>query len=137
MIGKEEYYRGALLAQLLEDPRCEGVVPCGNNGYIAHKTYFYTRYSTKTRSPWNFSFATIDNERIEFGKTRSKNWLVVLICGGDGFCVLTAEEFRSIIGHNGGISVSRKHNTQFSVKGSAGKLSRKIPLNRWPSILFN
>lgn len=138
MIGKEEFYRGAALAILLEDKRCDNLRHYGNNRYVANGCFFYTRYTTKARSPWIFSIT--GNDYLQFGlkeRFTNKKMLLVLICGGDGVCALTFDEVEKLLnGYTGSISVRRQHNSQYTVTGGNGKLKGKIPLSRWPGIVF-
>jgi len=137
LIDKEEFYRGAALALLLEDSRCETISRLGKGGYIAHNTFFQVRFTTKARSPWNFTITEADIERFHGSFEKASRSLLVLVCGGDGICVLTWDEVIHLLeDRSGWVTARRKHRTQYEVRGADGRLDYKVPLNRWPSIIF-
>lgn len=137
MIDKEEFYRGAALALLLEDFRCKSVRRLGKGGYVVGDTFFQIRFTTKARSPWGFTITESDIERFEVGRHEASTQMLVLVCGGDGICVLRSDEVSKLLGDKpGSVSARRKHNTQYEVRGSSERLNYKIPRNRWPTIVF-
>lgn len=138
MIDKEEFYRGAALSLLLEDFRCNSVRKLGRGGYIAHDTFFQIRFTTKVRSPWGFAITEADIKRFHDAEQEAASSLLVLICGGDGICVLKQQEVSKLLGGNAGwISARRKHNTQYELRGANERLDYKVPRNRWPAIIFD
>jgi hypothetical protein len=137
VIDKEEFYRGAALSLLLEDLRCKSVRRLGKGGYVAHDKFFQVRFTTKARSPWGFAITEADIERFNSAQQEVTSSLLVLVCGGDGLCVLKLPEVSRLLGGNAGwISVRRKHNTQYEVRGTSERLDYKITRNRWPAIIF-
>ena len=138
MIDKEEFYRGAALSLLLEDFRCKSVRRLGKGGYVVHDTFFQVRFTTKARSPWGFAITEADIDRFKNAQQEAASSLLVLVCGGDGICVLTLQEVTKLLGNNAGwISARRKHNTQYEVRGTSDRLDYKVPRNRWPAIIFD
>ncbi len=137
MIDKEEFYRGAALALLLEDSRCKAIERKGRGCYMSHDVFFQIRFTTKARSPWGLSLTQTDIDRFQ-KNISGLNTLLVFTCGGDGICVLTWAEIGQLLDNKPGwVSIRRKHNGQYDAKGTNGKLKYKLPKNRWPSIIFN
>jgi len=138
VIDKEEFYRGAALSLLLEDIRCKSVRRLGKGGYVVDNTFFQVRFTTKARSPWGFAITEADIERFRSAQQEVTSSLLVLVCGGDGICVLKLQEVSRLLGDSAGwISARRKHNTQYEVRGTSERLDYKVPRNRWPAIIFD
>lgn len=137
MIDKQEFYHGVAVVRLLEDGRCQKVR--GHDfGYIVNdEAFIFPKYSTKSRSPWTFSFSRDEIERVNLLATSFKAIILALICGGDGICAISWRETESILGNNPGwISVRRKFNEQYGVAGPRGTLRKKVSLRQYPSIVF-
>lgn len=138
MIEKLEFYHGAALVRLIEDPRCGSVskYECGYR--VNDRCLVAIKYSTKARSPWGFSFSQDDIDRLQIMAKQFGDCLVALVCGGDGICALSWKELETLLASApGGISAKRSFSGCYSVSGPAGTLRRKIPMNRWPNIVFD
>ena len=139
MLDKSEFYHGAAIARLLEHRKCMSVRRHGQLGYVVNETMFvFIKFSTRANSPWQFTFDAEDVAR-SFNLAREFGTLAVaLVCGGDGVCALSFPEIWKLLQDKAGsIGVRRKHNESYAVRGTAGELKRKIPLNRWPLIVFD
>lgn len=138
MLDRSEYYHGAAIIHLLEDKRCRAVRKFGSLGYVVNEeTVFFLKYTTKVRSPWGFYFNQQDLDRC-FQMTKEYKCVVLgLICGGDGICSLNWSEVQKLLnGNPGRIVARRKHNESYAVRGTVEELKRKVPLSRWPALLF-
>jgi hypothetical protein len=137
MLEKQEFYWGAAIVHLLEDPRCVGVAK-RENGYVVNATRFIVlKYSTKSRTPWRFSFGADEIKRLVEASSRYESLVIGLVCGGDGVCAITWKQAAEILGKEPGwISVRRNFHERYAVTGSAGELPGKVPLRDWPALLF-
>jgi len=138
MLDKSEYYHGAAIIRLLEDERCRAVRKRELLGYIVNEDIFVLlKYTTKARSPWGFTFDQEDVDRCHRMMNEYRKLILGFVCGGDGVCALNWQEANELLnGKPGRIATGRKHNRSYSVWGTAGELKRKVPVGRWPSIMF-
>ncbi len=135
MIDKREFYHGAALIRLLEDVHCQRVRK-HEFGYIVNNAAFvFLKYTTKSRSPWRFSFSGDEVHRLNTLAGQFQKIIVAMICGGDGICAISWREASNLLGNNAGwISAKRKFNEQYAVAGQAGQLHGKVSLSEWPLI---
>ena len=138
MLDKTDYYHGAAIVKLLEDSRCASVQKKGLLGYVINgDSFVLLKYTTKARSPWGFSFDQEDIDRCLKMASEYRRVILGFICGGDGVCALDWSQAKELLAEKPGrIAAGRKHNKQYEVWGTEGELKGKIPLNRWPSLLF-
>jgi hypothetical protein len=138
MIEKLEFYHGAALVRLIEDPRCTRIAKhaCG---YLVNKRRVVAiKYSTKAHSPWGFTFSQEDITRISAAEEKPDGCVVAFVCGGDGVCVLPWPTVASLLGNAPGrIGVRRGFAGCYAVTGPAGELKGKVAMNRWPAIVFD
>jgi len=137
MIDKKEFYHGPPLLRLIEDRRFQKIRP-KDGGYVVNGGQFVLiKYSTRGSSPWQFTFS---DDEIDVLAGCSKSNLrahIALVCGGDGICAESWVAIRRLLGGStGAISCRRPFNKQYAVSGPLGGLTNKVPLNRWPEILF-
>jgi hypothetical protein len=137
MIEKLEFYHGAALVRVIEDPRCETISkqPFGyrvNNGPV-----LAIKYSTKARSPWGFTFSGEDISRLDAASEEFGECAIALVCGGDGICAFSWSICASLLGGSPGrIGAKRGFAGCYAVSGPAGELKGKVAMNRWPAIVF-
>jgi hypothetical protein len=138
MIEKLEFYHGAALVRLIEDPRC-GTIAKHDCGYLVnHNRTIMIKYSTKGHSPWGFTFSPDDIVRIERAEKQSHGTVVALVCGGDGICVLFWTDIdKLLVSAPGRIAAKRGFAGCYAVSGPAGKMQGKVAMNRWPAIVFD
>ena len=137
MIDKQEYYHGAAIIRLLEDERCQKVQKHSLGYTVNDETFIFLKYTTKSRSPWRFSFSRDEIESLNAIANSFRRIILVLICSGDGICTISWQEASKLLGNDAGwISAKRNFNEQYGVAGSQGKLKGKISLREWPSIVF-
>ena len=138
MLEKLEFYHGAALVRLIEDPRCQ-TIGRHTYGYHVNKTRFIAiKYSTKARSPWGFTFSQNDIVRLRATEKEFGHCVIAFVCGGDGVCGLPWTVVVDLLGNApGGISAKRAFAGCYAVSGPAGMLKGKVAMNRWPSIVFD
>jgi hypothetical protein len=137
MIDKQEFYHGAAITRLLEDPRCERVRRQDFGYSVNEGVFVFLKYSTKGRSPWGFVFSGEEARKLNGLSARI---FTGLICGGDGICAVAWEDVRTLLGEMDGsarIAVRRRFNEQYGVSGPAAELKGKVPVKAWPSLVFD
>ncbi len=138
MLDKSAYYHGAAIVAVLEDSRCRSIGKKGSLGYVVNSNIFlFIKYTTKSKSPWRFTFDQEDIDRcIKMGGEYDRI-VLGLVCGGDGVCGVAWEEARSMLGMKAGwLAAARKHNQSYEVWGPENKMTRKVSLRRWPTLIF-
>lgn len=137
MIDKREFYHGAALIRLLEDARCQRISRHEFGHIVNDAVFVFLKYTTKSRSPWRFSFSRDEVQRLNLLASRFPKIIIAMICGGDGICAVSWRDASSLVGNDAGwISARRKFNEQYAVAGQVGQLHGKVSLNEWPSIVF-
>ncbi len=138
MLDKFEYYHGAAIVRILEDERCHSIQRRELLGYVVNQEVFiFLKYTTRSRSPWGFTFDQEDVDRCVRMSSEYKRVVIGMVCGGDGIFALDWDEAKNLLAEKPGrISGARKHNHSYSVWGTAGELKNKIAINRWPSLVF-
>jgi hypothetical protein len=137
MIDRQDFYHGAALLKLVVDPRCKNVRPI-HSGYLVNgKTFVLVKYSTRHNSPWRFTVTEDECSLLTGASTVPRNGYIVLVCGGDGFCAISWNKAKVLLGEIAGwLSAKRRFNGSYTVSGPCGTLNRKVPLNQWPMILI-
>jgi hypothetical protein len=138
MIEKLEFYHGAALLRMIEDARFKTISKRGC-GYCVNRDRFVAiKYSTKSHSPWGFSFSGDDIVRLRIAEEEFDDCVIALVCGGDGVCALFWSRVAELLKNSpGGISTRRGFAGCYAVRGPAGRLQGRVAMNRWPSILFD
>jgi hypothetical protein len=136
-IRKQEFYEGAALHILV---RASGPLT------IRYEAPFFSfnnqlavliKYSTRSRSPWGFTFGAEEQVILERRATAAKT-AIALICGADGVAALTYDEYASVAGlKNFAIHVgcSREHGEYYDITGPDRRLGRKIAPSNWGRII--
>jgi hypothetical protein len=136
-IRKQEFYEGAALHRLarsgeITSLRYEPPLFILNNRFLV-----LLKYSTRSRSPWGFTFMPEEQVLLE-GKATTGEVIIGLICGSDGVAAFTYGEYTQIADSAGKaihISCYRYHREHYEVNGPAGALARKIAPGDWQRIL--
>jgi hypothetical protein len=136
-IKKQEFYEGAALHRLVRT----GVIASiqyeepffrVNNGLLV-----YLKYSTKSRSPWGFTF-TPDEQVLLREKASQLRIVIGLVCGADGVTALAYEGYQSVAApRNAAIHIAcyRKHGEHYEVNGPDGTLAGKVAPASWQKLL--
>ena len=123
--------------RVLEEPRCRKLLKRGSLYIVNDEVGCFIKYSSKGRSPWPFALSPEDLIELHSGNSNPPTVVVGLVCGGDGVCALSKSNVYQLVGENGGwISVRRGFGGSYGVTGSLAKLKGKIPLKRWPLLVF-
>lgn len=97
---------------------------------IRKKIPIYIKYSTSRRGPWTFNFQQKHQEFQENLYARYGECLTIFVCGKDGIAALKHEGFRKILDQTfeeqEAVTIRRKHNEMYSIRGKDGALERKI-----------
>jgi hypothetical protein len=138
MIEKLEFYHGAALVRLIEDPRCKQIAKHVCGYLINHNRIVAIKYSTKANSPWGFTFSQDDLTRISKAEEELAGCVVAFVCGGDGVCVLPWTAVVDLLENAPGrIGAKRGFAGCYAVSGPAGEMKGKVAMNRWPGIVFD
>ena len=137
MIEKLEFYHGAALVRVVEDPRCASIAKHAFGYRVNNNRILGIKYSTRARSPWGFTFSGDDISRFNAAKREFGECLIALVCGGDGICALSWSIAANLLADSPGrVAAKRGFAGCYSVSGPAGELSGKVAMNRWPAIVF-
>ena len=136
MIDKQEFYHGVAILKLLRDSIPTSVRK-SEIGYVVNDdSFIFVKYSTKSRSPWRFSFTANEVPKLQALYASYKKLVVAFVCGGDGVCAVPWEEVERLLGSSPGwISSTRRFKECYAVAGPSGRLRRKVALSEWPLAL--
>lgn len=106
---------------------------------VNSKLPFYIKYSTSRTGPWSFNFQMAHQERLKDIFDRYSECVTAFVCGRDGIATLPYVELQTILDSNLGpqeiVSIRRRHNHMYQIRGRNGVLDRKISRNRLSEIL--
>ncbi|MBI1423342.1 MAG: hypothetical protein GC149_07740 [Gammaproteobacteria bacterium] len=98
----------------------------------------YIKYSTSRRGPWVFNFHQGQQEFQESLYKEYKECIMVFICGKDGIAALRHDDFRKILDNEFDVqetvTIRRKHNEMYKVRGKNGALERRISRSSFEDI---
>lgn len=144
MITDAAKYYGAVL-QYVVDRHAGGSIikridPAYPGAYLVNGILpLYIKFSTSRRSPWNFNFHRSHQEMQSLLAMRHGECICVLVCGRDGIVALRHTELRAILDENfeeqESVTVRRKLNEMYQVRGRDGKLGRRVARNSLEDIL--
>lgn len=135
MIKEFEFYHGIVFSKLIHNIQ-NGIsiklYPSSSNAsYIINESVgIYIKHSAKRMTPWRFSFQKCHQDEIFNMQEELNKVFVLLVCGEDGVVALSYEELKTILDDTHDeiewISASRTRNKDYEIKGSDGKLEKKI-----------
>lgn len=100
----------------------------------------YIKYSTSRKGPWTFSFRRAHQELEDHLCDVHGQCVVVFVCGRDGIVALTHIDFRRLLDglseDQEAVTIKRKHNEMYQVRGHNGVLGWKLSRNSLDEILF-
>jgi hypothetical protein len=135
MIEKQEFYHGAAVLRIINDPRTSSLRP-HLGGYLVNEGIFaLVKFSTKATTPWRFTFTRAEIATIT-SEANARFVTIAFVCGGDGICAVRWPELESLIDDRLWISCSRPFKKRYSVSGPLGDLAGRVPHHRWPGALF-
>jgi len=147
MINTRDPYDGIVLRRLAKYGEPFEVAEIGDKAghYCLNEgAFLLVKYASRNRSPWQFTFRpddidTLVNDQKEGGLFGGS--YVCLVCGYNSLCALEEAEWSSLFDFDvtgqQTVVVRRDPRSSFEVTGSLGKLDRKIPASRFPSLIFD
>lgn len=135
MIKEFEQFHGIAISRLTHkfgEITISTDVNCDNSSYILNGTCgIYIKFSKKRLTPWQFTFNSEHYTSIKQLADRSVKGYVVFVCGMDGLCCLSFEDFFCIVngieqGMAKSVSISRFKKQQYQVKGTDNEIKRKF-----------
>lgn len=135
MISESSRYYGAVLAYLAD--QLDGVLRVQRafgdaaGFYIVNERVpIYVKYATSRRGPWTFTFHPDHLHRCSELFSSHMRCVVVFVCGGDGIVAVNWPDMGKVLSSDpdqqATVSIRRKLNHMYSVKGSSGELDRKL-----------
>jgi len=144
-IPQYHYYHGAALSIITEPGEFTGLARTpvyGAGAYaVNHNIGIFIKHTTHEDSPFHFTFSPEHQTGIrDMFRRYGDRTFVVLVCCEVGICVLSYGEYAAVIDENfneqEGITVERPDGGGFRVRGAQGELPHVIPLNRFPTLIF-
>lgn len=136
-IKKQEFYEGAALHILARSGNLTSVRYETPFFYFNKNTAALLKYSTKTRSPWGFTF-TAEEQILLRDRAKGTATLVALICGSDGIASLSYELYANVARIRMSslhVACYRSHGEHYEVCGPDGTLAGKVAPSAWQRIL--
>jgi hypothetical protein len=148
-INKFEPYHGPVLSRIIKEAGNLNLIlkPAYNkNSYFLTTPEFsddetkhvgiFIKYSSKRLTPWRFSVYKAEQEELELFEKSCKAAFLILVCGNDGIACLNFDQIKEVLDDNfeevEWISANRRFRKEYSIQGSNGKLSKKIPPSLFP-----
>lgn len=144
-IKPKNYYHGAALIQIVEDPSFTALNKADSkygHYFINQDIRLLVKHATNNTSPWGFTLQSDDIDIITSDIKQGFRTFVCLVCGLRTVCPLTIEQLKQVVkmpcekSQNITISCPGKKN-QLKVKGPEGEVKGKIPHNSFPSVIFS
>ncbi len=141
MIKEFEFYHGVTFTKLIHSSIGKvSIRPFptdGNSSYILNENIgLYIKYSSKRMTPWRFSMQKDHQDELLLMKNNLSEVFLLLVCGEDGIVTLSFDEVKQILNDAHGdvewISASRNPRKEYTIKGSDGKLGRKVGKSDFP-----
>lgn len=153
-VGKFEPYHGPALSRIIKESEGLNLIikPAYNkNSYFlttpqhiddeSKHIGIFIKYSSKRLTPWRFSIYKNEQEELEIFENSCKTAFLILVCGTDGIACLNFDQIKEVLDDNfedvEWISVKRRFRKEYSISGTDGKLSKKIPPSLFPEKIIN
>lgn len=141
---KQDIYHGIALAQMVHHGPFQGLKRNENRG-VGHlivngDRYVLVKYRTGGQ-PWQFTFKPDHLDWLDKDAEAGRRGFVVLVCDDETICGLSLEQTSGVIDFTSNtqqtIRVEHPDNGSMRVTGSTGKLSRTVPHNAFPDLIFD
>ena len=139
-IQEQDIFHGPGLVQVVEHPSFKALNRASAKyGHYLINTdrHVFAKYSSRKKSPWQFTFQQDDLTNIQ---GQSGAVFVMLSCGHETICALTKAELEEIIDLDSSaqqsVTIEVPSGGSCHVRGNLGKLSKAIPHNQFPKKLF-
>ena len=153
-INKFEPYHGPVLHRIIKDADAHNIIikPAYNKNsyFITTPQYIsderkhigiFIKYSSKRLTPWRFSIYKNEQEELQLFEDSCQTAFLILVCGTDGIACLSFNQLKEVLDENfeehEWISVNRRYRKEYSIQGSNGKLSKKIPPSLFPEKIIS
>jgi hypothetical protein len=136
-IRKQEFYEGAALHLIARTGGVERIRYDAPFFVFNDRVSVLLKYSTRSRSPWGFTFTADEQVFLESRACEYKT-AIALVCGSDGVAALNYEAYTVVAPRRNGaihIACSRQHGRHYEVSGPNGLLNKKIAPSSWQKIL--
>jgi hypothetical protein len=101
----------------------------------------FIKYAASRLTPWRFTIYKAEQEELQIFQDECKAAFLILVCGRDGIACLNFNQMKEVLDDNfkdkEWISASRRLNEHYTIKGSDGKLTRKIGPGVFPSKIIS
>lgn len=144
MISDADRYYGAVLSTVVDSfgvPVCICNVSTDVAGFylINDSLPLYIKYATSRKGPWTFTFQKRHQELLESFYVKYSECIIAFVCGKDGIAALIHSDLRKILDtsfeEQEAVTIRRKRNEMYRVKGRDGILERKLSRNSLDEIL--
>jgi hypothetical protein len=136
-IKKQEFYEGAALHLLARTGAITSISYTPPFFLLNNRLLVLLKYSTRTRSPWGFTF-TPEEQVLLLERARGIKAAIALVCGEDGVAAFSYEEYLKIGAPRGSaihIACYRPFGKHYKVNGPDGTLEGKVSPSNWRRIL--
>jgi hypothetical protein len=136
-IKKQEFYEGAALFLIARTGKVSGLKYQPPFFLINDRLWVLLKYSTKSRSPWGFTFTADEQEVLQLRAGNFKT-AIGLICGSDGVATLPYESYLKVATPRKAairIACFRNHGEYYEVSGPDGSLDKKVSPSGWQKLL--
>ncbi len=141
-VQEQDIFHGPGLVQIVQHESFKAL----NRGSAKYGHYLintnrhvFAKYSSRKRSPWQFTFQLEDLASIESASSKGPTY-VMLACGHETVCALTLDELREVVDLDASVQqtiiVDVPRGGSCHVKGSLGKMKKTVPHNAFPRKLF-
>jgi hypothetical protein len=136
-IKKQEFYEGAALYLLARTGVITGIRYDAPFFVLNDQLLVLLKYSTRSRSPWGFTFAKDEQRILSTRATRSKT-VIGMICGADGVVACPYDAYSAVAAPRTSavhIACYRRHGEHYEICGPDGTLDGKVAPSQWLRIL--
>ena len=137
-IKKQEFYEGAALHRLARTGAIPGIRYYAPFFVVSGELFVLLKYSTRTRSPWGFTFTPDEQEQLHVRAFEHQPVVIAMICGNDGIAAIRYDAYQTIAFPKTTalrITCARLYGKYYRVTGPDGRLDRKIAPSEWHQIL--
>jgi hypothetical protein len=136
-IKKQEFYEGAALHLLARTGAITSISYESPFFFINKSVRVLLKYSTRTRSPWGFTFVPDEQDLLQ-NKFQNFETVIALVCGADGIAAFNYDSYLKIGSPRKSaihIACYRDHGEHYEVSGPDGILDGKVSPSNWRRIL--
>ena len=136
-IKKQEFYEGAALHMLARNGGMKSVEYQAPFFFLNGELLIYLKYSTKGRSPWNFTFTSAEQAILDEASSE-RRVVLGLVCGSDGIAAVSYEGYLRVAAPKESavhIACFRKHGEHYQLSGPDGTLDWKVAPSNWLKLL--